>query len=47
MREPSFRPLTCGVTRVVRRDGALGTQYLRAEQPLLAFPDRLTDRLQH
>ena len=47
MSDPTFRPMTFGVTRVVRRDGAPGTQYLRAEQPLLAFPDRITDRLQH
>lgn len=47
MSDPTFRPMTFGVTRVVRRDGASGTQYLRAGQPLLAFPDRITDRLQH
>ena len=46
MSDPTFRPMTFGVTRVVRRDGASGTQYLRAGQPLLAFPDRITDRLQ-
>ena len=47
MSAPKFRSLTFGVTRVVRHDGVPGTQYLRAEQPLQAFPARITDRLQH
>jgi len=47
MQAPRFRPLTFGVTRVALRDGAPGTRYLRAEQDLLPYPERLTDRLQH
>ncbi len=47
MNAPKFRPLKFGVTRVSVRDGVVGTHYLRAEQDLQAFPDRLTDRLQH
>lgn len=42
-----FRPLRFGVTRVQVRDGERGTHYLRAEQALQPYPDRLTDRLQH
>ncbi len=42
-----FRPLTFGVTRVTLRDGAPGTHYLQADQPLQAYPERITDRLQH
>ena len=47
MTSPKFRPLKFGVTRVALRDGAPGTHYLRAEQDLQAFPERLSDRLQH
>jgi len=47
MSAPKFRPLKFGVTRVSLRDGAPGTHYLKADQELQAFPDRLTDRLQH
>ena len=47
MNAPKFRPLQFGVTRVALRDGAPGTHYLRAEQALQAYPERLTDRLQH
>ena len=47
MSTPKFRPLQFGVTRVRLRDGAPGTHYLRAEQDLQAFPERLSDRLQH
>ena len=47
MSAPQFRPLRFGVTRVTLRDGAPGTHYLKADQDLQAFPDRLTDRLQH
>ncbi|MEN9889212.1 MAG: hypothetical protein RL559_1249 [Pseudomonadota bacterium] len=47
MSAPKFRPLKFGVTRVALRDGAPGTHYLRAEQDLQAYPERLTDRLQH
>ena len=47
MSTAQFRPLTFGVTRVALRDGVPGTHYLRAEQDLQPFPERLTDRLQH
>jgi feruloyl-CoA synthase len=47
MNAPKFRPLKFGVTRVHLQSGAPGTQYLKADQELQAFPDRLTDRLQH
>ena len=47
MNAPKFRPLKFGVTRVSLRDGEPGTRYLKADQALQAFPDRLTDRLQH
>jgi feruloyl-CoA synthase len=47
MNAPQFRPLKFGVTRITLQDGATGTQYLKADQDLQAFPDRLTDRLQH
>ena len=47
MNAPRFRPLKFGVTRVSLRDGEPGTRYLQADQALQAFPDRLTDRLQH
>ncbi len=47
MTAPTFRPLTFGVTRVTLRDGAPGTQYLKADQDLQAFPARMTDRLKH
>ena len=47
MSSPQFRPLHFGVTRVSLKNGAPGTHYLKADQVLQAFPDRLTDRLQH
>ncbi|MEY2685640.1 MAG: hypothetical protein RJA09_2785 [Pseudomonadota bacterium] len=47
MTAPTFRPLKFGVTRVALRDGVPGTRYLRAEQDLQAYPERLADRLQH
>ncbi len=47
MTAPKFRPLAFGVTRVALRDGTPGTHYLRAEQDLQAFPERLSDRLRH
>ena len=47
MSTPKFRPLTFGVTRVTVKDGAPGVHYVSAEQTLQAFPDRITDRLQH
>ena len=42
-----FRPLTFGVTRASLRDGANGTHYLLADQPLAPYPDRMSDRLKH
>ena len=47
MSSPKFRPLRFGVTRVTLKDGVPGTHYLKADQELQAYPDRLTDRLQH
>lgn len=47
MSEPSYRPLTFGVTRVQVRPGEGGVQYVRAEQDLGPYPPRLTDRLVH
>ena len=47
MTPAKFRPLKFGVTRVELRDGPSGTHYLKAEQPLQSFPDRLSDRLRH
>ena len=47
MSEPSYRPLTFGVTRVQVRPGEGGVQYVRAEQDLGPYPLRLTDRLVH
>ncbi len=42
-----YRPLTFGVKWVTLRDGAAGAHYLRAEQALGPYPERMTDRLQH
>ena len=47
MSTPTFRPMTFGVTTAVLRDGAAGTHYLRADQELQPYPERLTDRLRH
>ena len=47
MSSPKFRALTFGVTRVILRDGVPGVQYLRAENDLPAYADRMSDRLQH
>ena len=47
MSSPQFRPLRFGVTRAPLQDGVPGTHYLKADQELQAFPDRLTARLQH
>ncbi len=47
MSTPTFRPMTFGVTTAVLRDGATGTHYLRADQELQPYPERLTDRLRH
>ena len=44
---PQYRPLIFGVTRVKLRDGAPGIHYLQADQPLLPYPERMTDRLKH
>lgn len=46
MTEAKFRAMTFGVTRVVVQDGATGVHYLRAEQALKDYPQRMTDRLQ-
>jgi len=42
-----YRPLTFGVTRAVLRDGETGVHYLRADNSLPPYPERLTDRLLH
>ncbi|MEO6626627.1 MAG: feruloyl-CoA synthase [Burkholderiaceae bacterium] len=47
MNAPRYRPLEFGVTRVALRDGADGVQYLKAEQPLGKYAQRITDRLLH
>ena len=47
MTSARYRPMTFGVTRAILRDGAAGTHYLRAEQALPPYPERLTDRLVH
>ncbi len=47
MSSPKFRALTFGVTRVTLRDGASGVQYLRAENDLPEYADRMSDRLKH
>jgi feruloyl-CoA synthase len=47
MTAPKFRPLTFGVTRVTLRDGKPGERYLRADQDLQPYPERLADRLRH
>ena len=44
---PRYRPLEFPVRRVTRRDGEPGVHYLRSDQPLSAYPDRLADRLRH
>ena len=43
---PKFREFEFGITRAVKteRDGSV---YLRAEQALQAYPERMTDRLIH
>ncbi len=47
MTSARYRPMTFGVTRAILRDGAAGTHYLRAEQALPPYPERLTERLVH
>ncbi len=43
---PVYRDFTFGVTRAVKTERG-GNTYLSAEQALQAYPERLTDRLQH
>lgn len=47
MTAAQYRPLTFGVTRAVLRDGETGVHYLRADNALPPYPERLTDRLVH
>ena len=47
MTTAKFRPLKFGVTRVSLRDGQSGTHYLKADQALEDYPERLSDRLRH
>ena len=47
MTAAKYRPLKFGVTRATLRDGDTGVHYLRADQDLGPFPERLTDRLVH
>ncbi|MBL8387949.1 MAG: feruloyl-CoA synthase [Hydrogenophaga sp.] len=47
MSNAKYRPLKFGVTRATLRDGDTGVHYLRADQELGPFPERLTDRLVH
>jgi feruloyl-CoA synthase len=47
MTAAKYRPLTFGVTRATLRDGETGTHYLRADEALAPYPERLTDRLVH
>jgi feruloyl-CoA synthase len=44
MNAPKFRPFEFGITRAAREDRA-GCVYLRAENPLQPYPERMTDRL--
>lgn len=47
MTAAKYRPLKFGVTRATLRDGDTGVHYLRADQDLGPYPERLTDRLVH
>ncbi|WP_066258403.1 feruloyl-CoA synthase [Hydrogenophaga flava] len=47
MSTAKYRPLKFGVTRAILRDGETGVHYLRADQDLGPYPERLTDRLVH
>lgn len=47
MSTAKYRPLKFGVTRATLRDGETGVHYLRADQDLGPYPERLTDRLVH
>jgi len=42
-----FREMKFGVTRVQMREGAAGTRYMRADQDLAPYAQRMTDRLVH
>jgi len=42
-----YRPLTFGVTRVDVREGDNGIRYVKADQPLTGFAQRITDRFLH
>jgi feruloyl-CoA synthase len=42
-----FREMKFGVTRVAVREGAQGTRYMRADQDLAPYAQRMTDRLVH
>ncbi|CAN6484098.1 unnamed protein product [Victoria cruziana] len=44
--EARFRPFTFGITRAIRHEAG-GCTYLRAEQELLPYPERMTDKLLH
>ncbi len=44
MNAPKFRPFEFGITRAVREDRD-GCVYLRAENALMPYPERMTDRL--
>jgi feruloyl-CoA synthase len=46
MNAPVYRDFTFGVTRAVKTERD-GNTYLHAEQALLPYPERMTDRLQH
>ena len=46
-RTPRYRPLEFGVTRAALREGAGGVVYLRADQELQPYAQRMTDRLVH
>jgi feruloyl-CoA synthase len=46
MSAPTYRDFTFGVTRAIKTKRG-GNTYLVAEQALQAYPERLTDRLQH
>jgi feruloyl-CoA synthase len=46
MSAPTYRDFTFGVTRAIKTERG-GNTYLVADQALQAYPERLTDRLQH
>ena len=45
MNAPIYRALRFGITRVQLSEGAFGVRYMRAEQPLQAYSQRITDRI--